>query len=108
MIGADASDGTPRDWYRLAEYFADRQLDRLALACQRCRSTGIDDAAPLTGAGVGRFIAEQLAKRLGWHYRDIEYVMDWRATIGHSAADCAPAIAVAELARMEETRTCAC
>lgn len=108
MIGADAADGEPCDWQLLASYFVDRQLDRLALACLRRRSVCIDGDAPLVGAGVGRFVVEQLAQRLGWRYRNIERVMGWHTANGHSPADCAPAIAVAELAYKAEARSRAC
>ena len=108
MIGTDRTDGTAREWRSLAKYFADRQLDRLALACQRLRSTGIGDDAPLIGAGVGRFLVGQLAARLDLPYLDIERVMNWRPMIGHAAADCAPAIAVAMLAYETEAGSCVC
>ena len=107
MIGADSSDGTAGDWRSLARYFADRQLDRLALACLRRRSAGIADDSPLIGAGVGRFMVGRLAVRLGLPYLDIDEVMDWRPAFGPAAADCAPAVAVALLGQME-TRPCVC
>lgn len=105
MIGADLGDGCDADWYRLAAFFADRQLDRLALACQRQLSIGLGDSAQLIGAGVGRFLVRRLADRLGRRYVDMGKLLTQGDEDAARAADCAPSVA---LLRLQRNREAAC
>ncbi len=105
MLGADLADGDAQAWHGVAAYVADRQLDTLALACQRQISRLCRHDVPLVGAGSGRFLVARLARRLDRRYTDIEALLGG-ARRG-AAADCAPAVAVARLARMEDL-ACAC
>lgn len=101
MIGLDV-DGAPQDsWRRLACFLSDVQLQRLQTAGERALSRGlIEPSMPVIGAGVGRFLAKQLAMRLGRAYVDFGSLFGCAvAGEGLRAADCAPAVAVAELAR---------
>lgn len=102
MIGADLSDGTDADWCRLARFFADRQLDRLVLACQRQLSLGLADSAQLVGAGVGRFLVRRVAERLGCPYVDMGKLLTRADEDPTMAADCAPAVALLRLQRNRE------
>jgi probable H4MPT-linked C1 transfer pathway protein len=99
MLGLDARDGSLSDWQRLAGYLAEVQLRVLADACERLLSRGdLDAQAPVVGAGVGRFLAIRLAKRLGRPYLGFESLFQGGEGRVPDVADCAPAAAVARLA----------
>jgi hypothetical protein len=57
--------------------------------------------APVIGAGCGRFIARDLAVRLGRPYYDFAELIDCAPDARDMAASCAPAVAVALLAERE-------
>lgn len=99
MLGLDFVSADLNQWCRLATYFRERQLGMIYSACQRQLSRGLLDAsAPLIGAGVGRFLIEELARRLNRSYLDFTGLFP--ANPKNSAfaiADCAPAVAVARL-----------
>ena len=57
--------------------------------------------APLVGAGCGRFIARDLAARLGRPYYDFAELIDCAPDMRDMAAPCAPAVAVGLLAERE-------
>ncbi|MCW8902984.1 hydantoinase/oxoprolinase family protein [Sedimenticola sp.] len=105
MVGADLGDGSDADWYRLAAFFADRQLDALTLACQRQLSLGLADSATLIGAGVGRFLVQRVADRLGCPYIDMGQLLTEGGEYCAKAADCAPAVA---LLRLQRCRSAVC
>lgn len=98
-IGLDAHAAPFAAWQRLAHYISERQLQRLQAACARVLSRGtLAPSAPIVGAGVGRFLAAQLAPRLGHPYVDFETLFEHAGIVdAPRAADCAPAVAVAAL-----------
>lgn len=100
MLGADLGDAPLPAWRTVAAYLAERQLQRIQRACERHLSRGeLRPEAPVIGAGVGRFLVEDLAARLHRPYRDFGDVFGPAARIRDAdAADCAPALAVAALA----------
>lgn len=100
-IGLDLDGAPPSAWQRLAGYLSERQRQRIRDACERVLSRDLLDAStPVIGAGVGRFLAEELAGRLGRPYVDFGSLVEAAAERERvHAADCAPAVAVAELAR---------
>lgn len=98
MLGADVGEGDAETWYRVAAYVADRQLDAIALACTRLASLDVLPAAPLIGAGAGRFLVSRLARRLDRPYEDIDALFGSADNPGVAPASCAPALAVALLA----------
>jgi hypothetical protein len=53
--------------------------------------------APVIGAGVGRFLAKELARRLRQPYLSFAALIDAAPAVAEMAADCAPAAAVALL-----------
>ena len=57
--------------------------------------------APVIGAGCGRFIAKDLAERLGRPYYDFAELIDCAPDARDMAATCAPAVAVGLLAERE-------
>ena len=89
MIGADLADGDPADWRRLAGVLARCQLRRVedAIALQLSRGL-LPDAAPLVGAGCGRFLVERLAPRPDRPYRDFAELIeaDARSATGRRPA----------------------
>lgn len=108
MLGEDAVCGEPHQWRALARYLRHCQIERIWRACARRCSAGLPEEAPLVGAGVGRFLVPEIARRLG---RD---ALDWLDLIGQSeenatravsggtdAGDCAPAVALALLPSSE-------
>lgn len=64
-------------------------------------SRSVPGGAPVVGAGSGRFLAARVANALGRSYRDFaELCTTDDQRVARQAADCAPAVAVAYLARM--------
>ncbi len=101
LLGRDVESSTEEAWKRLGLYFRERQLALLVEACQRQLSRGLlENNAPLIGAGIGRFLVQELAQRLGHPYLDFTdlYSHAPASSLFH-LADCAPAVAVASLAR---------
>lgn len=99
MIGRDAGSAPDSTWDELARQIANRQLDDIAEGAARVASaSGLPSDAPVIGAGVGRFLAIALARRLRRAYRGFETVVAAAdGTVAALAADCAPAAAVALL-----------
>jgi probable H4MPT-linked C1 transfer pathway protein len=99
MLGRDLEDSPPGAWKRLAAHLVGCQRERIAAACARALSRGILDAgAPLVGAGCGRFLIGELARRLERGYVDFASLVTATPPASDWAATCAPAVAVACLA----------
>ena len=91
MIGRDFEDASPSVWRHLARSFHEILLQRLTLACLRhCHR-----ATCLVGAGVGRFLLPEVARRLDLTWRDFSDFVTGSPGGGFNAADCAPAAALA-------------
>lgn len=101
MIGRDSDSAARQRWVGLAHYFRERQLQRLSSAVSRQISRADDGRSmDLVGAGVGRYLIRDIARRLQLRYRDAAHWL--RGETSHAlfdAADCLPAAAVAELGR---------
>ncbi len=105
LLGRDAESAPLGAWRRCAEFVAERQLRRIADASARVLSREtLDEDAPLIGAGVGRFVVLKLAERLERPYVDFSQYIDFAPATEHWLASCAPAIAVAGLARTKYQR----
>ena len=100
MVGRDAASAPDALWDDLARQIAAATLSEMAAAARRVtRDAALPAGAPLLGAGIGRFLAATLARRLRRPYRDYaEMIPVADAGIAAVAADCAPAAAVALLA----------
>jgi len=101
MIGCDFSvDELPR-WQRFAQNIRARQLDKIQFGCEKILSRQrMTPGSPLIGAGIGRFLARELAIKLGYPYRDFSDLLpDVLIKTGMTSADCAPAVAVGRLAK---------
>jgi probable H4MPT-linked C1 transfer pathway protein len=102
MIGRDVNGAGLLALIDLARYFAECQL--AAIEAEALTLTLREDLAadaPVIGAGCGRFIARQIAERLGRPYRDFAELIDCAPETRETAAVCAPAVAVSLLAECE-------
>jgi probable H4MPT-linked C1 transfer pathway protein len=99
MIGLDAADASEQDWRSLAQAISERQLMRLESAARTVLSTSdLPNDAPLIGAGVGRFLAAELARRLDRAYASFTSLISGSGEMVELAADAAPASSIALLA----------
>jgi len=99
MLGRDFEMASMIAWEQCARFVADAQLWSLQQACERVLSrSAMPPRAPIVGAGVGRFLAKKLARRLLRPYRDFSRLVPSRGADAHWTASCAPAVAVALLA----------
>jgi hypothetical protein len=57
----------------------------------------LGNGAPLVGAGCGRFLVRRLARRLERPYVGFDELFDCEESAAATAAECAPAVAVAVL-----------
>lgn len=99
MVGRDLGPATMAETEALAAFAAEVQLHHLHGALAQVLSAGpLSSAAPLVGAGVGRFLVRDLAARSGRPYLDAGLALAGTPALASAAADCAPAVAVARLA----------
>ena len=100
MIGRDAADAPESAWAALARTIAGRQAAAVQHAAERVISgADLPDGAPLVGAGVGRFLAPEIARRLDRPYRSFADIIDAATpALAEAAADAAPAASLALLA----------
>lgn len=98
MLGRDAGDAGVAAWRGLAHHLAQRQRDQISMALTQVLNRGAsDEAAPLVGAGIGRFLLPSVAEGLGRSYVDLAELIPGAAEVRAQAADCAPAAALAIL-----------
>ncbi|WP_395665451.1 hydantoinase/oxoprolinase family protein [Methylocella sp.] len=99
MIGRDSEEADAAAWRGLAAYFAETQLREIMDAAFLVLSRGaLGEDAPILGAGVGRDIAAELARRLGRPFMPFDALIEATPEAREKAADCAPAAALALLA----------
>ncbi len=91
MVGLDLEDAPTSVWRHLARSFHEILMQRLTLACLR-HGQGVES---LVGAGVGRFLVPELARRLDLSWRDFGDFVTEVPGVRFTAADCAPAAALA-------------
>ncbi|MEW8561858.1 MAG: hydantoinase/oxoprolinase family protein [Candidatus Thiodiazotropha sp.] len=100
MLGLDLDAADLDNWRGISRFIAEQQLRLVADACERLLSRpGLSDTAPLVGAGVGRFLVERICRRLGRSYIGFESLFDYANPVASKVAECAPAVAVASLAK---------
>ncbi len=98
MTGRDLADAPMREWIALAKVLADRQLDEIATT-----ASGLIHETVI-GAGCGRFLAEQLARRCSHPYADFCNLIDVTDEAREMAATCAPAVSVGLLLDDDRSR----
>jgi probable H4MPT-linked C1 transfer pathway protein len=102
MLGRDLEDAGLLAMIDVARHFAACQVAEIegaAEALLACHEIAAE--APVIGAGCGRFIARQIAQRLGRPYYDFAELIDCPPDAREMAAVCAPAVAVGLLAERE-------
>ena len=101
MIGLDAQFAKDRDWFDLAQSIKERQLSTLVSAIQNILNKQTVKQPLVVGAGVGRFLIEDIATRMALDYRQFEDCIQFnhnrQSTITNTdcISDHAPAVAVA-------------
>jgi probable H4MPT-linked C1 transfer pathway protein len=102
MLGRDATQADLLAYVDVARYVAEHQRGEIeAAALKLIAREGLAAGAPIVGAGCGRFIAREMAARLGRAYCDFAEIVDCAPQARDMAAACAPAVAVALLAAHE-------
>ncbi|AEG00675.1 hydantoinase/oxoprolinase family protein [Methylomonas methanica] len=101
MTGYDFTESDWPLWQAFALTLKQQQKDKLYQACLRqVQRTASTAGLGFVGAGVGRFLAKEIAGEFGLEYLDFNLLLASSAEVGEiDAADCAPAVAVAYLAR---------
>jgi probable H4MPT-linked C1 transfer pathway protein len=105
MIGCDFyADELPR-WQLFAENIRGQQVLQIQRGCEaRLSRHELPQNSPLIGAGVGRFLVKQIAMNFGRPYLDFsDLFLTPVMQSAMTAADCAPAVAVACLMAMRES-----
>jgi probable H4MPT-linked C1 transfer pathway protein len=99
IIGMDEAAAPEWAWHRLADTFIRHQTRQIEEAVDLVLSgVELPATAPLFGAGVGRFLVGEIARRLGRPYRGIEDIIPMASSdFASRASDIAPAVAVALL-----------
>jgi uncharacterized hydantoinase/oxoprolinase family protein len=106
MIGRDAESVVPERWRELAEWLAHAQARRLHAAAERLLADEpLPPDAPVVAAGVGRFMAVELARDLGRRVIEFGALLPVAPDQRNRVTDCAPAAAVAWLAAREFNRS---
>jgi len=101
MIGQDFVDLELATYQQLACQFKQQQKVQLQQACLRqlSRVCAVEEIY-FVGAGVGRFLVQEIAADLKLPYQDFSDFFPASLTVSEmTIADCAPAVAVAELSR---------
>jgi (4-(4-[2-(gamma-L-glutamylamino)ethyl]phenoxymethyl)furan-2-yl)methanamine synthase len=102
MIGRDAADASELEWRRFAQAWRHEQLNAIGMSLARvCAAHPALSAAPIVGAGCGRFLAAALARRETRSYVDfaaLAQVSDVQGEFAEWVSTCAPSVSVALLA----------
>lgn len=103
MFGLDATFLPVEGWRSAARFFREKQLVRLREALDLQRSLDVQGQVPvLIGAGVGRFLVQEMANRMNLEYLSFSSLIPMGKQINeYNIADCAPAAALACLAHKE-------
>ncbi|MGH8778011.1 hydantoinase/oxoprolinase family protein [Paraburkholderia sp.] len=102
MIGRDAHEAEAGDWRRLAQRWRGLQLREIGINLARVTAAHPElAAAPLVGAGCGRFLVAALAREEARGYVDFGTLANLPGDCADRAATCAPSVAVALLAAQD-------
>ncbi len=101
MIGAEFKNNEADVWKTFALDLKKQQKQQITTACLRQLARVIkDQKITFVGAGIGRFLVQEIAKDLNLPYQDFECLFDSKdQQLNYSLSDCAPAVAVAVLFR---------
>lgn len=99
MVGQDLGEDDMAAWRALAAWLAEAQLRRIADGLHQVLSrAALPAEAPLVGAGCGRWLVAELARRADRPWRDLASLLPAEPQLAATAAVAAPAAAVALLA----------
>jgi len=100
MIGCDRHEFSMLQWQQLAFAVREQQLSRIQHACtQQLSRLSTQQETVLVGAGIGRFLVQEIATHLQVGYIDFNHLsIVNNESMEMQLADCAPAVAVAALA----------
>lgn len=99
MTGYEFTQSDADLWQAFANELKRRQMTMIRQACERQWQRSPQSDMILIGAGVGRFLLNELAVECGWSYLDFNALVEQAPRLGDiDSADCAPAVAVAFLA----------
>ncbi len=100
MFGYDANIEELSIWQHVSEYIREQQLQLIINACRKQLSKFSQPLnIPIIGAGVGRFLIEEVAQRFNRQYIDFESLCKFKKANNEiNIGDCAPAASVACLA----------
>jgi (4-(4-[2-(gamma-L-glutamylamino)ethyl]phenoxymethyl)furan-2-yl)methanamine synthase len=103
MIGMDAAGASHDAWRQLAGAFVREQTRQIEARLELVLSTcDLAANAPFVGAGIGRFLAAEIARRFARPYRSFEALVPLSAPeLATTVAAIAPAVAVAMLGAAE-------
>jgi (4-(4-[2-(gamma-L-glutamylamino)ethyl]phenoxymethyl)furan-2-yl)methanamine synthase len=100
MVGHDAGDASDEDWRGLAQWLAEAQVRGIVDGAMLVLSTAAMPAeAPVVSAGIGEAVVREVARRLGRPCVGIESLLEAVPEVRGRAAQCAPAAALALIAR---------
>ena len=100
MLGRDLESADLVQWQGLAHYIAHAHQGMIRESLARILSRGAETQdLPLIGAGIGRFLVRELAAQVGCQFIDFSELVDGNPELRNYAAVCAPATALAYLAR---------
>lgn len=97
MVGDDVAPGAEAPVLALAQHLAGQQRQRLREAIQRVERLRAGRRARVVGAGIGRFLVQQVAAEAGWDYADFGAALALPPSLQASASEHAPAVAMALL-----------
>jgi uncharacterized hydantoinase/oxoprolinase family protein len=102
MLGRDFESHEMAAWKRLAAGLVALQAQRIETACRHVLARGgLSSGTPFVGAGCGRFLVRDLARRLGRDYVDFADLVPAVPEARYSAGNAAPAASVACLALLD-------
>lgn len=94
MLGDDFKiEELPR-WQAVAKNIRGQQIERIQTGCELVLQ---NQKVPLIGAGIGRFLVQEIAANLNLPYIDFSTLFELNENLAFHPADCAPAVAVAQL-----------
>jgi len=98
MVGADAADAGDQAWAALAQWFAEKQMRAIIDAIMLVNSQHLLPAgAPIIGAGIGAYVVQEVARRMGRDYVAFDALLDVAPQARAAVSQCAPAAALATL-----------
>lgn len=104
MIGLDLEAASMETWEEVARFWREKLLQKLHEACSSLLIGNFPKGAPLVGAGTGRFLLPELARRLNRPYREANEWFSWTGEGDFTPADLLPASALALLAERDGER----